>query len=140
MDPFPPSAKVGTMTTPAGEPHLDLVPEDGVTATLPDGSLALPGLAAGSVDRDTPDVEAERDKWRERAVIWRERALAAELIAKQQGAHLNDVKENLEDIRLAMRGLVDQKFDQKAVPAAPHPALPQTGWKAYVVRLLDLEH
>ena len=57
------------------------------------------------------------------------------MIAKQQGAHLNDVKENLEDIRLAMRGL----SDQKAVPAAPSPALPQTGWKAYVVRLLELD-
>jgi hypothetical protein len=123
------------MTTPAGEHHLDLVSEAGATAPLPDGSLALPGLAAGSVDRDTPDVEAERDKWRERAVIWRERALAAELIAKQQGAHLNDVKENLEDIRLAMRGLVDQT----ALPVAPRPELPQTGWKAYVVRLLELD-
>jgi hypothetical protein len=134
VDPFPPSAKVGTMTTPAGEPHLDLVPEDGVTAPLPDGSLALPGLAAGSVDGDA-SLETERDKWRERAVIWRERALAAELIAQQQGAHLDDVKENLEDIRLAMRGLVDQK----AVPAASRP-LPQPAWKAYVVRLLDLDH
>jgi hypothetical protein len=125
------------MTTPAGEPHLDLVPEHGALVDQPAGSPAVsesvdtPPDAPGA---ETPDVEAERDKWRERAVVWRERALASELIAKELGAHLNDVKENLEDVRLAMRELVDQRS-----LSAPRPA-PYTGWRAYVARLLDLDH
>src|SRR5947209_7435858 len=115
------------MTTPAGEPHLDLV-----SAVDTAGDTAL-DAAPDARDGEELDVEAERDKWRERAVIWRERALAAELIAKELGAHVNDLKDNLEDVRLAMREL----SAQRQLPAARVGSY--TGWRGYVARVLDLD-
>ena len=43
--------------------------------------------------------ELASDHWRERAVIWRERALAAELVAKVLQRNLNDLHATLEDLR-----------------------------------------
>ncbi len=146
-----------------GEPHLDLVsetlqrgePDGSDTSSGPGGDTQNDGAPlvwrspsvkphdnAGSVTpapgpdgvESEPDVEAERDKWRERAILWRERALAAEVVAKELGEHLADVRENLEDVRAAMRALIEQR---SAIGA--RSATPRSGWREYVARLLDLD-
>jgi hypothetical protein len=137
-------------TTALDEPHLDLVSEtlqpDGLdesstSALVSSSPSAEPDDDTGSVipapgaDGVAPeaDVEAERDKWRERAILWRERALAAEVVAKELGTHLADMRENLEDVRDAMHALTEQR------PAIGAPSKPRSGWRDYVARLLDLD-
>ena len=48
--------------------------------------------------------ELASDHWRERAVVWRERALAAELVAKVLQRNLNDLHATLEDLRTRGEG------------------------------------
>jgi hypothetical protein len=68
-------------------------------------------------------LEADRDLWRERAVVWRERAMGADMLVKTLNAHMSDLKINLEDLRLAMRVL-----DREAVDAPePRAELPAPG-------------
>ena len=50
-------------------------------------------------------LEADRDLWRERAVVWRERAMGADMLVKALNEHMSDLQINLEDLRLAMRVL-----------------------------------
>jgi hypothetical protein len=50
-------------------------------------------------------LEADRDLWRERAIVWRERAMGADVLVKTLNAHLSDLQINLEDLRSAMRML-----------------------------------
>jgi hypothetical protein len=50
-------------------------------------------------------LEADRDLWRERAVVWRERAMGADTLVKALNNHMSDLQINLEDLRLAMRVL-----------------------------------
>ena len=142
------------LTTAVGEPEIDLVSEtlerDGPggdaqerhaplvwrspTDEPDDNAAAVTPAPSRDGLEPQPDLDAERDRWRERAIVWRERALAAEVVAKEMGAHLADVKENLEDVRVAMRALTEQ---QAAISA--RPARPRTGWRAYVAHLLDLD-
>lgn len=122
----------------AGSPNAGTAPPEGIHADEA-GTLvwrsapAETGAGTNGVEAE-PDVEAERDRWRERAIVWRERALAAEVVAKEMSAHLADVRENLEDVRVAMRALTEQ---QAAIGA--RPTRPRTGWRAYVAQLLDLD-
>jgi len=44
-------------------------------------------------------AQLESDHWRERAVLWRERALAAELVVKMLQRNLDDLRGNLADLR-----------------------------------------
>lgn len=53
-------------------------------------------------------VEADRDLWRERAVVWRERAMGADMLIKALNAHMSDLQISLEDLRFAMRVLGDE--------------------------------
>jgi hypothetical protein len=103
-----------------------------------DGGGAVTPAPSAEGGEPEPDLEAERDKWRERAIVWRERALAADVVAKELGAHLADVRENLADVRIAMRALTELT-EQRPALGAPS-VVPRTGWRAYVARLLDLDH
>ena len=47
-------------------------------------------------------MEADRDLWRERAVVWRA-AMGADMLVKTLNADMSDLQINLEDLRLAMR-------------------------------------
>ena len=76
------------------------------------------------------ELEAERDKWRERAIVWRERALAAELLAKELGAHLADVRANLEDLRAVVRAWAQE-------PAMSPAAPPTAWWRRSLIRLVE---
>jgi hypothetical protein len=55
-----------------------------------------------SDDRITK-LEADRDHWRERAVVWHERAVAAELVVKMLQRNLDDLRANLDDLRASTR-------------------------------------
>jgi hypothetical protein len=79
-------------------------------------------------------LEADRDHWRERAVVWRERAMGADMLVKTLNAHMSDLRINLEDLRMAMRPT------SANTPAAPEPSgsLPaQTPRRSRLDRLLE---
>lgn len=50
-------------------------------------------------------LEDDRNLWRERAVVWRERALGADMMVKALNAHMSDLRFNVEDLRMAMRAM-----------------------------------
>jgi hypothetical protein len=69
------------------------------SATTPADTPAELG-PAGDAPRAAPrSVEADLDHWRERAVLWRERALAAELVSRMLQRNLDDLRANLDDLR-----------------------------------------
>jgi hypothetical protein len=79
-------------------------------------------------------LEADRDLWRERAVVWRERAMGADMLVKTLNAHMSDLQINLEDLRLAMRVM----SANTPVPPEPRAELPaQTPRRSGIDRLLD---
>src|SRR3954451_3136340 len=73
--------------------ELDLTANGRVTAN---GEAADPPVSRGSSER-AGDLAS--DHWRERAVLWRERAIAAELVAKMLQRNLDDLHATLEDLR-----------------------------------------
>jgi hypothetical protein len=78
-----------------------------VVPTRPDpvngtGSALAPELAPTTSELIS-SLEADRDLWRERAVVWRERAMGADMLIKTLNGHMSDLKINLDDLRLAMR-------------------------------------
>jgi hypothetical protein len=94
----PPRASTRTSGTAS---HGTVVP------TRPDpvnGTVAAPELAP-STSELISSLQADRDLWRERAVVWRERAMGADMLVKTLNAHMSDLQVNLEDLRLAMRVL-----------------------------------
>jgi hypothetical protein len=79
-------------------------------------------------------LEADRDLWRERAVVWRERAMGADMLVKTLNAHMSDLQINLEDLRLAMRVM----SANTPVPPEPRAELPaQTPRRSGIDRFLD---
>jgi hypothetical protein len=79
-------------------------------------------------------LEADRDLWRERAVVWRERAMGADMLVKTLNAHMSDLQINLEDLRLAMRVM----SANTPVPPEPRAELPaQTPRRSGIDRLLE---
>lgn len=78
------------------------------------------------------ELEAERDKWRERAVIWRERAMAADVVAKELRAHMADLQANLEDVRVVIRTLAEQN-----TAAAPQTVSVEPAKRGLLARMLD---
>ena len=73
-------------------------------------------------------LEADRDLWRERAVVWRERAMGADMLVKALNAHMSDLQINLEDLRLAMRVLANEGAWHRRSPA-PSSRLPDLSWR-----------
>jgi hypothetical protein len=79
-------------------------------------------------------LETDRDLWRERAVVWRERAMGADMLVKTLNAHMSDLQINLEDLRLAMRVM----SANTPVPPEPRAELPaQTPRRSGIDRFLD---
>ncbi len=79
-------------------------------------------------------LEADRDLWRERAVVWRERAMGADMLVKTLNAHMSDLQINLEDLRLAMRVM----SANTPVPPEPRAELPaQTPRRSGIDRFLE---
>jgi hypothetical protein len=72
-------------------------------------------------------LEADRDRWRERAVVWRERAMGADLLVKTLNAHMSDLQVNLEDLRAAMRMLGNARNAPDDPPAITGPTPPNRG-------------
>jgi hypothetical protein len=93
------------------EPEADgvvLSTHAGPTPDAPERS-DMPSASATELAPSTAELmaslEADRDLWRERAVVWRERAMGADILVKALNAHMSDLQINLEDLRLAMRVL-----------------------------------
>ena len=78
--------------------------------------------------------ELASDHWRERAVIWRERALAAELVAKVLQRNLNDLHATLEDLRREAKAVATAQ----ELEAATHRAGSGTSpWRRFVRDMYD---
>jgi hypothetical protein len=93
-------------------------------------------LAAAPADRDrTPSSERgatlESEHWRERAIVWRERAMGAELVAKMLQRNLDDLRANLEDLR--------RKIDAAAADAERTAAIASSEppWRRFVRDVYD---
>ena len=56
-------------------------------------------IVAPSSDRAAEELESEHGLGDERAVVWRARAMAAELVAKMLQRNLDDLRANVEDLR-----------------------------------------
>ena len=103
---------------------------DPVTTT----DLASTTELAPSTSELIASLEADRDLWRERAVVWRERAMGADMLVKTLNAHMSDLQINLEDLRLAMRVM----SANTPVPPEPRAELPaQTPRRSGIDRFLD---
>jgi hypothetical protein len=63
----------------------------------PTSRPALPGTSPNELAA----LESDRDSWQERAVIWRERALASLALARELQDHIDDLRANIDDLRLA---------------------------------------
>src|SRR3954469_18843550 len=95
--------------TGASEAEGDVAWDEQVELHLSgNGRLAANGEAdAASTVGETSQRASElaSDHWRERAVIWRERTLAAELLAKVLQRNLNDLHATVEDLRREARAV-----------------------------------
>ena len=124
----------------AGRRHYsrgrDVAGDDGPDAPRPrhhDGPRVDHELAP-STSELIASLEADRDLWRERAVVWRERAMGADMLVKTLNAHMSDLQINLEDLRLAMRVM----SANTPVPPEPRAELPaQTPRRSGIDRFLD---
>lgn len=84
-----------------------------------------PSAAGSSSDRA---AQLECDHWRERAVLWRERALAAELVVKMLQRNLDDLRANLEDLRNDSR-----EAELQAPESAPNRFVSEMSpWRRFV--------
>ena len=95
-----------------------------------------PAVANGeAADGPTSRVTSERasdlesDHWRERAVIWRERAQAAELVAKMLQRNLDDLHATLEDLRREAKAVATA---QELEAATHRTGSAMTPWRRFV--------
>ncbi len=98
----------------SGDPSGSLMPtrRDPVAGGAP---ASMTTELAPSTAELVSSLEADRDLWRERAVVWRERAMGADMLVKALNEHMSDLQVNLEDLRMAMRFLSNETSD------APEP-------------------
>jgi hypothetical protein len=67
-------------------------------------------------------VELESEHWRERAIVWRERAMGAELVAKMVQRNLDDLRANLEDLRARLEVFAATEAErQSAIASSESP-------------------
>jgi hypothetical protein len=90
-----------------------------------------PPEPAATSDRGT---QLESDHWRERAVLWRERALAAELVVKMLQRNLDDLRANVEDLRVEQRELAKR---QELESASHRAASEMSPWRRFVNDMSD---
>ena len=110
--------------------ELDLAAQE-----LAEASADAPGASADdqpmapSSDRA---VELESEHWRERAIVWRERAMGAELVAKMLQRNLDDLRANVEDLRLKVEAAAAADAKRTAAIASA-----QTPWRRFVRDMYD---
>jgi hypothetical protein len=108
----------------ASEPQQADAPAAGAVAStvtmVPTRPDPVTTELAPSTSELIASLEADRDLWRERAVVWRERAMGADMLVKTLNAHMSDLQINLEDLRLAMRVM----SANTPVPPEPRAELP----------------
>jgi hypothetical protein len=67
-------------------------------------------------------VGLESEHWRERAIVWRERAMGAELVAKMVQRNLDDLRANLEDLRARLEVFAAAEAErQSAIASSESP-------------------
>jgi hypothetical protein len=104
-----------------GGPELDIAAQE-----LTETSGQAPGASS---DRA---VELESEHWRERAIVWRERAMGAELVAKMLQRNLDDLRANLDDLRLKVEAAA--AADAKRAAAI---AVAETPWRRFARDMYD---
>jgi hypothetical protein len=117
---------------PRDETESDAVTGEGVQldlATQDPSAFNGDSPAAPSSDRG---AELESEHWRERAIVWRERAMAAELVAKMLQRHLDDVRANLEDLRRKVDAAEVAEAERTAAIAAA-----ETPWRRFTRDMYD---
>ena len=90
---------------PAGQPEHAIGPgEDrpGEMVLSTNGSQLSTELAPTTAELIAA-LEADRDRWRERAIVWRERAMGADMLVNSLNDHMAALRVNLEDLRMAIR-------------------------------------
>ena len=90
---------------PAGHPEHAIGPgEDhpGEMVLSTNGSQLSTELAPTTAELIAA-LEADRDRWRERAIVWRERAMGADMLVNSLNDHMAALRVNLEDLRMAIR-------------------------------------
>ena len=78
--------------------------------------------------------ELANDHWRERAVIWRERAIAAELVAKLLQRSVDDLRANLEDLRREAKAVAAA---QQLEDVSHGTGLELSPWRRFVRDMYD---
>jgi hypothetical protein len=126
-EPMPVPGPTAAPASPVADARADateLVParSDAVAGATP----VAPAELAPTTAELIASLEADRDLWRERAVVWRERAMGADMLVKTLNAHMSDLQINLEDLRLAMRVLGNEGTDVRE-PRGQLPA-PRPTW------------
>ena len=95
------------------------------------GATAGESNAGPSSERGS---ELASDHWRERAVLWRERAIAAELVAKMLQRNLDDLHASLEDLRREAKAVATAKQLDAATNRTDTVMPP---WRRFVRDLTD---
>ena len=113
-----------------GGPEFDIAAQE-----LAEASADAPGASADdqpmapSSDRA---VELESEHWRERAIVWRERAMGAELVAKMLQRNLDDLRANLDDLRLKVEAAAAADAKRAAAITAA-----ETPWRRFARDMYD---
>jgi hypothetical protein len=92
--------------------------------------------ADGPASRVTSELATDlaSDHWRERAVIWRERAIAAELVAKMLQRNLDDLHATLEDLRREAKAVATA---QELEAATHRTGSAMSPWRRFVRDVYD---
>ena len=101
------------------------------------GRVTANGEAAGQLPSRVTSERAgdlESDHWRERAVIWRERTIAAELVAKMLQRNLDDLHATLEDLRREAKAVATA---QELEAATHRTGSSMSPWRRFVRDVYD---
>jgi hypothetical protein len=122
---------------------VDVIADDGGAGSEVDDvdvssdadDLDLSGAEAAENGRSERAAELSNDHWRERAIVWRERALAAELVSRMLQRNLDDLRANLDDLRREAEAVRDaQQHSLGRGTASPTTLSP---WRQYLRDLYD---
>ena len=137
-EPLSPAGHDGAPAALARRPENGIARRDAHTGEMvapTDGHASPPSTElAPSTAELIAALEADRDRWRERAVVWRERAMGADLVVKSLNDHMADLRDNLEDFRMVIRAMSSaatastSSTDSENHPTvAPTPPRPEGG-------------
>jgi hypothetical protein len=91
-------------------------------AALTETNGDAPANSGGHAPASDRAGELESEHWRERAVVWRERALAAELVSRMLQRNLDDLRASLEDLRREAQAVAAATGAIEYTPPSP-PAI-----------------